>query len=469
MTTVFWISLAVCIYVYFGYPALLWVLSRARPRPVREGDVTPAATLIIPACNEEKNIAAKIENTLALDYPPVEILVVSNGSTDATDDIVRRYAGRVTLIALEKAGKIEALNEGARRASGEILVFTDADFLLDPHALRTLARKFHDPEVGGVCGARSRGRRDGDSTGDGEGLYARWDLWQKVRESRIGSVFAADGLLYAIRRELYVPVTDPAQADDIAISARIPILGYRLLFEPKATAWENAAVEASSELRRKVRVTNHSVRALLNLRSRLFTSGFYSVELLSHKLLRHFIPCFLILLLISSAAAYPAAFIGQLGFYGLAVAGALLRNRKIGRAKIFSVPYFFLFVNAAALAGILSLLRGTRTAAWSTRSLQIAPLPQQNLPVTRRRMAFVAGLLKRKSRLDQLKNAGRPLLFSRMPRMLRDDGRTANALPDEFRYIDKNNEVAPVITVTPQQWKTALAVSRAVSHRRKSS
>src|ERR1044071_1207358 len=252
MTTVFWISLAVCIYVYFGYPALLWVLSRARPRPVREGDVTPAATLIIPACNEEKNIAAKIENTLALDYPPVEILVVSNGSTDATDDIVRRYAGRVTLIALEKAGKIEALNEGARRASGEILVFTDADFLLDPHALRTLARKFHDPEVGGVCGARSRGRRDGDSTGDGEGLYARWDLWQKVRESRIGSVFAADGLLYAIRRELYVPVTDPAQADDIAISARIPILGYRLLFEPKATAWENAAVGASGGLPREV-------------------------------------------------------------------------------------------------------------------------------------------------------------------------------------------------------------------------
>jgi len=473
MTTVFWISLAVCIYVYFGYPALLWLLSRARPRSVREGEVTPAATLIIPACNEEKNIAAKIENTLALDYPPVEILVVSNGSTDATDDIVRRYADRVTLIALGKAGKIEALNEGARRASGEILVFTDADFLLDPHALRTLARKFHDPEVGGVCGARRSGRRDGDSTGDGEGLYTSWDQWQKVRESRIGSVFAADGLLYAIRRELYMPVTDPAQADDIAISARIPILGYRLLFEPKATAWENATVEASSELRRKVRVTNHSVRALLNLRSRLFTSGFYSVELLSHKLLRHFIPCFLILLLISSAAAYPAAFIGQLGFYSLAVAGALLRNRKTGRAKILAVPYFFTFVNAAALAGILSLLRGKRTAAWSTRSLDdsvgATVQPAQHFPVTKRRMAFVAGLLKRESRLDQLKNAGRPLLFSRMPRMLRDDGRTTNALPDEFRYIDKNNEVAPVITVTPQQWKTALAVSRAVSTRRKSS
>jgi hypothetical protein len=116
-------------------------------------------------------------------------------------------------------------------------------------------------------------------------------------------------------------------------------------------------------------VTNHSVRALLKLRSRLFTSGFYSVELLSHKLVRHFIPFFLIPLLISSAFAFPIAFFGQLGFYGLAIAGALLRDRKIGRAKIFTVPYFFTFVNAAAFVGILSMLKGKRTEAWSTRSV----------------------------------------------------------------------------------------------------
>lgn len=369
MTLVFWISLAVCVYIYFGYPALLWVLSRVRPRPVREGDATPKATFIIAAYNEEKNIAAKIENTLALDYPDIEVLVVSNGSTDATNEIVRRYSDRATLIALEEAGKAEALNEGVRHATGEILVFTDADFLLDRHTLRTIARQFHDPEVGGVCGARKSGlNRDGDTTGEGEGLYARWDKWQKVRESRIGSVFAADGLLYAIRRNLYVPVTDPAQADDIAISTRIPLQGYRLLFEPNATAWENAGVEAATEFRRKVRVTNHSVRALLNLRSRLVTSGFYSVELLSHKLVRHFIPFFLVLLLISSAVAFPIVFLGQLGFYGMAIAGALLRNQKIGRAKLFTVPYFFTFVNAAALVGILSMLKGKKTAAWSTRT-----------------------------------------------------------------------------------------------------
>ena len=377
---VFWISLAVSVYIYFGYPALLWIVSRLRPRPVQEGDVTPLATFVIAAYNEEKNIAAKIANTLALDYPRdrIEVLVVSNGSTDATNDIVSAWSDpRVRLIALEKPGKMEALNSGARQAAGEILVFTDADFLLDRHALREIARKFNDPTVGGVCGARKKTmKRDGDSTGKGEGLYGRWDRWQKIHESRIGSVFAADGLLYAIRSDLYVPIDDPAQADDIAISTRVPLQGFRLLFEPNATAWENAPVHAAEEFRRKVRVTNHSVRALVNLRGKLFTSGFYSVELLSHKLLRHFVPFFLLPLLVTSAvlaAWHPliALILGaQLLVYTLATIGWLLRDSAAGRSRVFYVPYFFSFVNAAAFFGVLSILRGERKAAWSTRPEQ---------------------------------------------------------------------------------------------------
>jgi cellulose synthase/poly-beta-1,6-N-acetylglucosamine synthase-like glycosyltransferase len=375
----FWISFGVCSYIYFGYPALLWVVSRLRPRPVREDDVTPHVTFVIAAYNEERNIAAKIENALSLDYPAdrIEALVVSNGSTDRTNDIVRSYTDpRVRLITLEQPGKMEALNEGARSARGEILVFTDADFFLDPHSLRSLARKFADPEVGGVCGTRSSGmQREGDATGEGEGMYGRWDRWQKVRESEIGSVFAADGLLYAVRKELYVPIDDPAQADDIAISARVVLQGKRLLFDQQATAWERSTVHAKEEFRRKVRVTNHSVRALLNLRSALFTRGFYSVELLSHKLVRHLIPFFLVSLFASSVALvrrgplYALALAGQLVVYGLAAAGALLRDRTIGRAKAFTVPYYFCFVNAAALLGVLSILRGRKTSAWSSRAL----------------------------------------------------------------------------------------------------
>ncbi|HEX7191661.1 MAG TPA: glycosyltransferase family 2 protein, partial [Thermoanaerobaculia bacterium] len=377
MVAAFWLSLGACVYIYFGYPALLWALSRTRRRPVKEGDVTPFATFVIPAYNEERNIAAKIDNTLMLDYPAecIEVLVVSNGSTDGTNAMVRSCADpRVRLIALEQPGKMEALNEGARSSRGEILVFTDADFFLDPHSLREIARKFADPEVGGVCGTRGSGtQREGDATGEGEGMYGRWDRWQKVRESEIGSVFAADGLLYAVRRDLYMPIDDPAQADDIAISARVVLQGRRLLFEPKATAWERSTVRAPEEFRRKVRVTNHSVRALLNLRSALFTRGFYSVELLSHKLVRHLIPFFLIPLFLASVALvrrgplYVLALVGQLIVYALAGGGALLRDRTIGRSKILAVPYYFCFVNAAALFGVLSILRGERLTAWSSR------------------------------------------------------------------------------------------------------
>jgi cellulose synthase/poly-beta-1,6-N-acetylglucosamine synthase-like glycosyltransferase len=340
--------------------------------------VRPRATFIIPAFNEEAVIAEKIRNTLSLDYPPgaIEVLVASNGSTDSTNAIVRGWNDpRVTLIELPAPGKVAALNEAARRAEGDILVFTDADFLLDGGSLQEIARKFADPTVGGVCGARSAGRaRGGDATAEGEGLYGRWDKWQKIQESHIGSVFAADGLLYAIRRELYVPMSDHSQADDIAVSSAIVLQGYRLLFEPAATAWEHGTVRAASEFRRKIRVTHHSVRALLNLGGRLVTSGFYSIELLSHKLVRHFIPFFLIplffsnLLLVEASPFYVLTLAGQTLCYTLAVAGALLRDTLAGRIRLFAVPYYFCFVNAAALLGILLMFRGKRVTSWSTRT-----------------------------------------------------------------------------------------------------
>ena len=237
-----------------------------------------------------------------------------------------------------------------------------------------MVSKYADPEVGGVCGSRNTSvRREGDATGEGEGLYARWDKWQKTLESRIGSVFAADGLLYSIRRELYVPITNLHGADDIHISTRIPLQGYRLLFDPKATAYERAGVQAGQEFGRRIRVTNHSVRALLALRADLFRHGFYSLELLSHKLIRHMVPFFLVPLFVSSlllaarAPLYAVAAAGQLLVYGLAIAGWALRDRAVGRAKPLFVPYYFCFVNAAALFGILSIIHGRKQTAWVPR------------------------------------------------------------------------------------------------------
>lgn len=374
----FVVSGLVVVYVYFGYPLLIWILSRLRPRPVAKGDAMPYVTLVIAVFNEEAVVARKIANSLALDYPAdrLEVMFVSDGSTDGTAGIIRSAeSSTVRLLELPRGGKAAALNAGAAAARGEILLFTDANVDLSPDSLRIMVKSFADPEVGGVSGKKKYVVKLGaDTTEVGENLYWRWDQWQKKLESEIGSIFAADGTLYAVRRSLYVPIGDPAQADDIAISARIVLQGFRLLFEPEAVAWEEAPVEGLDEFRRKVRVTNHSVRALLNLGRALWTSGFYSVELISHKLVRHLIPFFLLALLFSSlwlaidSTIFSALLLLQVGFYGIAFAGAALRKTSLGTKRIFSVPYYFCLVNAAALLGVLGIARGRRVRAWTPRS-----------------------------------------------------------------------------------------------------
>jgi cellulose synthase/poly-beta-1,6-N-acetylglucosamine synthase-like glycosyltransferase len=373
---VFTVCLVVCFYVYFGYPALLWLLATVREKRVRSGPHLPSVSLIVAMHNEEEVAQQKIDNIRALDYPPelLEALLVSDGSTDGTNDVVLRNEDRtIRLVALERGGKASALNAGAATARGEILVFSDANNFFEPDAVRKIVRSFADPDVGGVCGNKRFRAAGGDTTKSGENLYWRYDKWQKRLESRIGSIFAADGTLYAIRRNCYVPIADPAQADDIAISTRVVLQGKRLVWEDEAVAWEDAPVEGAQEFRRKVRVTNHSVRALLNLGAALFNRGFYSVELISHKLLRHLVPLFLVPLLASnvvlamSSRFFAAVLAVHLTFYLLAAVGAATRDRPIGRARLLYVPYYFCLVNLAALFGVAGIVAGKRHRAWTPR------------------------------------------------------------------------------------------------------
>ncbi len=382
MTAVAWLVLtlcaAVCLLVYAGYPLVLLLVGRLRPRPIRRAAIRPPLTVIVPVFNEESLIGAKLANTLAQSYPAdrLQVVVVSDGSTDATADIVRTAADpRLLLIERTREGKLPALAAGVAAASGEIVAFTDANTLLLPDALAALVEPFADPEVGGVCGRKRyrTGERD-DATGTGESAYWGFDTWLKDLESRVGSVFAADGALYALRRELFVAPADPAQADDIAISARVVLQGRRLVTEPRAVASEPAPTEGRLEFARKVRVTNHSVRALLLLGGALWTSGFYSFELVVHKLLRHLIPFFLLPMLAASAFLAPRFAVarwtlaGQLAVYGLGLLGFLLRRARLGRFRPFALPYYFGLANAAALVGVLSILRGRRHAVWIPRA-----------------------------------------------------------------------------------------------------
>ena len=374
---VFVASLVVTLYIYVGYPCLLFLLRLAVPTPIRRAPVHPMVTLIIPAFNEARVIADKIENSLRLQYPrdSLEILVVSDGSTDATEAIAARYADAgVTLLRLPRRGKAWALNAGVTQATGEILVFSDANGMLDPESLSCLVEGFADLTVGGVCGnKRFRAPGDADTTEVGEGLYWRYDQWQKSLESDVGSVFAADGSLYAIRKALYVPIADLAQADDIAISARVVLQGYRLIYEPRAVVVEEAPRDGLAEFNRKILVTNHSVSACLKLGKALWTSGLYSVELISHKLLRHFSPFFLFPLCVSTLvlAGHGGVFLIVLAvetlFCAMAVVGFVARTARVGRLPCFTVPYYFCLVNAAAFAGVWSLLAGARPITWTPR------------------------------------------------------------------------------------------------------
>lgn len=382
------VCLAILVYLYVGYPALLWILGRLRPRPVAKGPASPRVSVLIAAHNEEAVIEDKVLNTLGLDYPRdrLEILILSDGSTDGTVERVQallRRRGReedgapepvTRVLDLPRAGKARTLNAGARASRSEILVFTDANIALAPDALRKLVANFADPEVGGVCGDKRYGEAPGSSTARGEGLYWRYDRWVKRLESRVGSVFASDGALHAVRRELYRPIQNPASADDMAISMRVVLQGARLVYEPVAVAVEAPPTDAGEEFRRKIRVTNHSMRALLDLGPALVTSGFYSVQLLSHKLVRHLSPLFLAGLLAGSAVAavggIPAMqllFAAQVAFYALAVGGHLLAVDRSPRWLPLAAPYHFTLIQVAALAGIASLVRGRRLTAWNPR------------------------------------------------------------------------------------------------------
>lgn len=374
----FWSSAALLAYGYVGFPLLVALVGRILDRGVRRERITPRVSLLIAAYNEEDGIERRIENALASRYPEdrLEIIVASDGSTDRTEEIVAGYEGeRVRLLSLPRRGKAHALNEAARRSRGEILVFSDANTLFEPQALAALVRSFADPEVGGVAGHTGyEVQDDGESAGRGEALYWKYDTWLKKLETRTGSVISAHGGMYAIRRELFQPLGDPAVTDDFAISTAVVAQGRRLVFEPAARGYESPVHDSAREFSRRVRLMTRGLRGALVLRRDLLDFrryGFYSVSMFSHKVLRRGLPLLLPVLFLASVALssqgtfYLTAAAAQAGFYLLALAGWALRGRRVGRWKLFYVPFFFCLANLASLVAFWGLLRGRRIERWN--------------------------------------------------------------------------------------------------------
>lgn len=376
MTVVFWILSAAIVYVYAGYPLLLLLVRTfGGHRPVAVGPALPRVTLVVSAFNEEDVIAEKLDNSLAIDYPRglLQILVVSDASDDRTDEIVRGYADRgVVLLRMpDRGGKTVGLNAAVREATGEVVVFSDANALYERGAIRALVRNFADARVGAAVGESTYVDPEVESERS-EGLYWKYETAIKKLESQIGSVVGGDGAIYAIRRSLYTPMRADALSDFVN-PLQIVQAGHRCVYEPAARSYERAGTDFAKEFRRKVRIVNRGWRALFGMRGLLnpLRFGFFAFELFSHKLLRWLVPAFMVGAFLANLAVagqgtiYLVALALQLAFYALALVGYASRHRPSIPAA-FSVPYYFCLVNLACGLGILDAFRGKTYTTWAT-------------------------------------------------------------------------------------------------------
>ncbi len=375
MIILFWGAFAILFYIYLGYPLLLLLVRAIKGiTPIQQQDFEPHVTLIISAYNEAATIRAKIKNSLALVYPrdKLEILVVSDASSDETDQIVSKYAAQgITLLRMEqRGGKTLGLNHAVSIAKGDILIFSDANAFYDEKVVQKLVRNFSDQKVGYATGASLYVETKTSFVGWCEDLYWNYDLKIKGLESSLGSMIGADGALYAIRKELYTPLRS-TDINDFVNPLQIIALGFRGIFEPEAICHEETVNQFGEEYRRKVRIVSRSLRGLMRVSILLnpFRFGFYSIQLISHKLLRWLTPLFILSLALSNivlwsqAPLYKTIGLLQGFFYLLTLLGFSLS--KIGiRSRMFYLPYYFCLMNVASLHGMWKSLRGSAPTTW---------------------------------------------------------------------------------------------------------
>ncbi len=372
--SLFWICVAAILYTYVWYPIAVWLLGRYRNIEIRKADVTPRVSVVIACHNEQSNIAARIKNLSDCDYPRnlVEIVIVSDGSTDRTAEIARGQASsRDRVLAYdEQKGKAIALNAGVGIATGEVIVFADARQSFEPGAIKELVANFADPRVGAVSGELLLDGGGSSSVGEGVGLYWKYEKWIRKSESRAGSTIGATGAIYAIRRELWRPLPESTILDDVYTPMRIALGGRRVVFEEKARARDKAVESPGREFARKVRTLTGNYQLCQLMPRLLVPTSALVFQFYSHKLMRLAAPIFFLLLLAanvilaanppgSGGLVYQAALAAQSLFYGGVLAGACLlkRNRRV---RLLNFAYVFSLMNAAALVGLFYFVVGKR-------------------------------------------------------------------------------------------------------------
>ena len=372
--TIFLICVVVISYVYLGYPVIIYGLSKLCLRRGQQKDRVPYVTLLICAYNEEDIIEEKIINSLNLDYPEgrLKIVIASDGSSDKTNHIVSKYVNeRLSLIAHPlRRGKIGVINGIVPELECDIVVFSDANTMYAPDAIRKLVRNFADRSVGCVSG-NVMIKNNKSSLAQAEGVYWRYERWLQEKESDFGSVIGADGAMYAIRRELFTAPSANIIVDDFVISMNVALRGYRVVYAKEAIGFEDNGISLRNEFLRQSRVIAGAVQALKQkegvplMRQRKLFFCF-----LSHKVLRWMMPVYHIMLLLANirlfltfgTGIYAISLIAQAGFYVLALFGFLFKDRC--KSPVLSLPCYYCLENGAALYGIYKGLFNKQSVKW---------------------------------------------------------------------------------------------------------
>jgi cellulose synthase/poly-beta-1,6-N-acetylglucosamine synthase-like glycosyltransferase len=382
-TLAFWTCLLLVAHTYLLYPIFLvcasvlvqvrrdWRYLRTRQdrRPRTTPGALPSVTIVVPAYNEEGRLPDKLANLRAIDYPRdrLEVIFVSDGSTDRTNDIIRAVEDPTIriLVLAARAGKCNALNRAVAAARHDVLVFSDAATLFAPDAIRALVRHFTDPRVGAVCGALEfEATPESSKT---EGVYWGYESMLRLMESRLGITLVASGAIYAVRRSCYPTLPADTLTDDLVVPLAVRRRGFRVLYDPEARATDFAASNVAGEFTRRVRVATGSFRCLRDL-VRTPMDPLTAFAFFSHKFLRWVLPFLLLGLLASSAMLwerplYRGVLIAQGLFYLWAALGFLGRGRMQG-IRYALIAYYLLAIHLAYLVGFLHFLGGRREATW---------------------------------------------------------------------------------------------------------
>lgn len=389
---VFWLSLILIFYSYIGYGILLWLVVKVkyilqRFQPSREKVIiTPSVALVVAAYNEEEYIKEKIENSLSLQYPRdlLELVFITDGSTDRTNEIISQYPSIKLLFQPERRGKSSAMNRSISHIDASIVVFCDANTLLNQDCIIEIVKHYADPRVGGVAGEKKIIQEGiNGAAAAGEGLYWKYESFLKKLDSDLYSTIGAAGELFSVRKELFEPAQEGTILEDFVQSLKICTRGYVLRYEPKAYAAEAPSASIKEEMKRKIRISAGAFQAMIMLKElfNIFRYPVLSFQFISHRVLRWTLcPLALLLLFISnillvfhgSGSFYTIILILQFLFYLLAIAGWILARREI-KLKALYLPFYFLFMNLSVFLGLWRFLKNNQSVLWEKASRQKLP------------------------------------------------------------------------------------------------